>query len=90
MRTYELVVVLKPSLNEASRKKLLDSVKAWLSDVKVAKEEDWGSKALKYKISRELTGFYYDFEVEGETMPSDFDRKVLLNEAILRYLVVRK
>ncbi len=89
MRTYEIVLIVRP-VAEAARKKAVDAVKELLKGMKIKSEKEWGSKALKYKISRELTGFYYDFEVEGETMPSDFDRKVLLNEAILRYLVVRK
>lgn len=90
MRTYELVVVMKPSLNEADRKKLLDTVKAWLPDVKVTKEEDWGSKALKYRIKKELTGHFYDFKLETEgKVPQDFEKRVLLQDNILRHLLVR-
>ena len=49
MRTYELVLVMKPSVKEADRKKLLEQVKGWLGTVKVTKEEDWGQKALAYQ-----------------------------------------
>lgn len=90
MRTYELVVVVKPSLNEAARTKLLDTVKEWLSGVKVAKEEDWGSKALKYRIKKELTGHFFDFKLETEgKVPEDFEKRLLSQDDVLRHLLIR-
>ncbi|MGH7245889.1 MAG: 30S ribosomal protein S6 [Candidatus Levyibacteriota bacterium] len=90
MRTYELVVVVRPTLTEPQRKKLLETVKGWLKDVKVVKENDWGSKALEYKIKRELTGFYYDFMLETqESVPTDFEKRLINDENVLRHLLVR-
>ena len=89
MRTYELVVVLKP-VDEKERKKTLETVKSWLGDLKVKAEKDWGSKALKFPIKKELTGFYVDFELEGNSVPTDLEKKLLLAETVLRHLIVRK
>lgn len=89
MRTYELVLVMRPSVSEADRKKLLEQVKAWLGDLKVTKEDDWGSKALKYPIKKELTGHYFDLMLEGETVPQDLEKRMLNQESILRHLLVR-
>jgi len=89
MRTYELVLVIKP-VAEATRKKTIEAVKGLLKGLKIQNEKEWGSKALKFKIKRELTGFYYDFEVHGEAIPADFERKIMQNEVILRHLVIRK
>ncbi|HEX8966067.1 MAG TPA: 30S ribosomal protein S6 [Patescibacteria group bacterium] len=89
MRTYEIVLIVRP-VAEAARKKAVDAVKDLLKGMKIKSEKELGSKALKYKIKRELTGFYYDFEIEGEAMPVEFDKKLSLNETILRHLVVRK
>jgi ribosomal protein S6 len=89
MRTYELVVVLKP-VPEADRKKLLETVKFLLKGVKMLSEKEWGSKALKYKIKHELTGFYYDFEFEAEKVPADFEKRMINTDGVLRHLVVRK
>lgn len=90
MRTYELVVVMKPSLTEPARKKLLETVKSWLGDIKVAKEEDWGSKALKYRIKKELTGHFFDLHLEtAKAVPADFEKKILLQDDVLRHLLVR-
>lgn len=90
MRTYELVLVVKPSVNEADRKKLLETVKAWFGALKVTKEDDWGSKALKYPIKKELTGHYFDLLLEGETVPLDLEKRIINQENILRHLLIRK
>ena len=89
MRTYELVLVVKPSVKEADRKKLLGQVKEWLGKVKVTKEDDWGQKALAYPIKKEDSGHYYQYQLEGDSLPADFETRVLQNNNILRHLLLR-
>ncbi|MCL5113624.1 MAG: 30S ribosomal protein S6 [Patescibacteria group bacterium] len=91
MRAYELVLVLKTSLNEANRKKLLESVKSLLKDAKNIKEDEWGQKPLAYSIKKEIAGFYVDmaFEQEAE-IPKDLEKKILANENVLRHLLLRQ
>lgn len=89
MRKYELVFVIRP-IAEKDRKILVDTVKSWLKDAKFTLEESWGSKALKYEIKKEQTGFYYDFAFDIETIPVDFERKLINHENTLRHLVIRK
>ena len=90
MRTYELVVVIKPSVTEPNRKKILESITSWLGKVKIAKQDDWGSKALKYKIKKELTGHFYDLHIESDgVVAPDFEKRLLMQEDILRHLLVR-
>lgn len=89
MRSYELILVVKTSLTEPLRKKLIASVKTLLKDLKIVKENEVGQKTLVYKIKRETSGFYLDFVLEGETIPQDFERKLLENDNILRHLVLR-
>ena len=90
MRTYELVLVMKPSLSEADRKKVLESVKGLMKDVKVAKEEDWGQKPLSYKIKKELAGYYVQLHLESETgIGEGVETKILNNDSVLRHLLLR-
>ncbi|OGH17925.1 MAG: 30S ribosomal protein S6 [Candidatus Levybacteria bacterium RIFCSPHIGHO2_02_FULL_37_10] len=89
MRSYELILVVKTSLTDTLRKKLITGVKSLLKDLKIIKENEVGIKQLAYKIKREANGFYFDFTLEGETMPRDFEKKLLENENILRHLVLR-
>lgn len=89
MRTYELIMVTKASLTEPLRKKLVAGVKTLLKDLKIVKENEVGQKTLAYKIKRETNGFYFDFALEGENVPSDFEKKLLENDNILRHLLLR-
>lgn len=91
MRAYELVLVIKSSLSETDRTKLLDTIKGWLPEVKVTKEDAWGQKQLAYPIRKETTGYYQVFHLEGEKgVPADLEKRILSNEQVLRHLLVRR
>lgn len=91
MRAYELVLVLRSSLSEAQRKKLVETIKGWLGDGRIEKEDEWGQKPLSYPIKKEVSGFYLDLLVEvNESIPSDLEKRLLGNENILRHLLIRR
>lgn len=84
------MLVIKTSLSEAERKKLLSSIKDMIKDMKVT-EEELGQKPLAYKIKRELAGIYHIFHIESEKgITADFEKRLLNNENILRHLLLRK
>ncbi|HEV2339345.1 MAG TPA: 30S ribosomal protein S6 [Patescibacteria group bacterium] len=90
MRSYQLVFIVKSKLTEPERKKLLGEVKGWIHDVKITSENDWGSKALKYPIKKELTGHYFDFILETDkTIPADLEEKLMQEDTVLRHLLIR-
>lgn len=89
MRSYELILVTKTSLSDTVRKKLIDGIKTLLKDLKIVKENEIGQKSLAYKIKKESNGFYWDFALEGETIPFNFEKKLLENDNILRHLLLR-
>jgi ribosomal protein S6 len=90
MRLYDLVLVMKASLSDKEREKVINAIKTGLKDAKISAEEAWGQKPLAYKIKKELAGFYHKMEVEMETIPGDFEKRLLANENILRHLLLRK
>lgn len=90
MRKYELALVFRDSLSEEKRKKLIETVKSWIKDMKVTKDDAWGVKAFAYPIKKEKSGYYEVMAFEGEVgVPTDFEKKILTNENILRHLLVR-
>lgn len=90
MRKYELTIILKPSLKDAEKKKLLETVKGWLKDCKITKEEDLGQKALAYTIKKEDAGYYIMWQFEGETgVDKDFEQRLLRSNDIIRHLLLR-
>ena len=90
MRSYQLVLVLKTSLTPAERKKFFENLKAWLTGLKITSENEWGQKPLSYPIKKEAAGFYLEMMLEGENIPSDFEKKLLTNDGVLRHLLLRK
>lgn len=90
MRSYELVIVLRPSLKPEDRAAQLETIKSWLVDVKIVSETDMGSKALAYALKRELTGHYFDYILEAEKgLPQGFEKKLLELDTVLRHIVIR-
>lgn len=89
MRKYELVVVLKSSLKEADRKKIVDTIKTELKDAKEIAVNEWGQKPLAYNIKKEFSGFYIQFKFDIENIPAGFEQKLFTNEEILRHLLLR-
>lgn len=89
MRNYELVLVLRPQVKEADKKKLVDTLKSWFGALKITKEDDMGTKVLSYPIKKETSGIYLDFVLEGENVPADLEKKVNANDNIIRHLLLR-
>ncbi len=89
MRSYKLVLVLKSTLSDSERKKFIESLKAWISSLKITRESEWGQKPLSYSIKKQASGFYVEFELEGENIPSDFEKKLLTSDNVLRHLLLR-
>lgn len=90
MRLYELVVILRNTLSEDKRKKLIELIKSWLKEAKITKENAWGQKTLAYSIKREKTGFYHFMSFEGENIPLDFEKRLLGQEDVIRHLLLRR
>ena len=89
MRLYELVLVLRTKLSDKDRKKVIETIKGWLQDVKVTKEEELGQKPLAYPIKKEVAGYYAVLYLEGETMSSEVERRILQTDDVLRHLLIR-
>ena len=90
MRLYELVLVVRPSIKDADRKKLFETIKGWLKDAKFTKEEEMGQKPLAYSIKKENAGFYVTWQFESEAgVPTDFEQRILRNDSIIRHLLLR-
>lgn len=92
MRKYELALILPPDLDGQAREKFLAKIKKDLEDAggKVEKEEDWGQKALVYRINKETQGYFLLWWV---FLPPEaiggFESKLKLEAKILRFLLVK-
>ena len=93
MRNYEIMFIVKPDLEEAAMKKVAEDMKSVLESnkAKVLDTKEMGQKDLAYEMNKYKTGYYFLFtiETEGDQATKEFDRLSLINENILRHLIVR-
>ena len=89
MKNYELLVILKPSLDSEELDKVVDAIS---SDIKTAKGEvssvdKMGRKKLAYDLQGYRDGFFTTLIV---SLPAnaivDFKRSLKLNDNILRFM----
>ena len=92
MAKYEIMFIVKTTMEEGKIKSTIESMKKIITDLKgkIVDTKDMGERKLAYPIKKELNGFYCVLKVETtpETI-SEFDRKAQLSEVILRHLIIK-
>ena len=86
MNKYEIMFIVKTTIEEEAVKKTIADSKKIITDLKgeILEEKDMGQRKLAYPINKELNGFYYVMQVNA-----NFDRKSKINENIIRHLVIK-
>ena len=92
MRTYELMVILDPNLEERTVQPSLDT---YLNVVRndggsVDNVDVWGRRRLAYEIDKNAEGIYAVVNLQAEPATvKELDRQLTLNESVLRTKVIR-
>lgn len=93
MTNYEIMFIVKSTLDDAAQKSVAKETQNLITDNKgkVIEFKEMGRKKLAYPINKEVSGFYYlmNAEANAETI-KEFDRKLRINENILRHLILKK
>ena len=92
MRSYELMYILDPKLDEDGSKALLVKIEELMSKqgVEVEKTEPWGKRRLAYAIKGNWEGSYMLSYLKAEPMAiSEMERRLRVTEGVLRFLTVR-
>lgn len=92
MNKYEIMFVVKPTLEEAAIKKVFEDTKAMLkkNKVNILEEKEMGQRDLAYEIKKHKSGYYFLLEVEADgEMVKEFSRVANISEDIIRYLVTK-
>lgn len=93
MDKYEIMFIVKNTIDDEANKKVADTLKDLITTDKgnIIEFKEMGKRKLAYPIKKELTGTYYVMNVEAkhETI-KEFDRKVRLNENVLRHLIIKE
>ena len=92
MRRYELMFVVKPTLEEEATLKVLETIKTLLKEqkAKLVSEKNMGRRELAYEVKGFKNGNYFLLVVEAEPAAvKEFDRVANINEDIIRHIVVK-
>ena len=92
MTKYEIMFIVKATMEEDAIKKSSEEVQKLINikPSKVIESKEMGRTKLPYPIKKEVSGYYFVMTVEAthETI-AEFDRKVSINENILRHLIIK-
>ena len=92
MDRYEIMFIVKNTIDDEAVKAVADSLQSIITTGKgkIIEFKEMGKRKLAYPIKKELTGTYYVMTVEAnhETI-KEFDRKVSINENVLRHLPIK-
>ncbi len=92
MRNYELMFVVRPTLEDEATLQVLANVKKVLEQekVKIVSEKNMGRRELAYEVKGFKNGNYFLLVVEATPEAvAEFDRVANINEDIIRHIVVR-
>ena len=93
MRKYEAMYIIRPNIDDESRKALVERFNTILTDngAEITESKDWGKRRLAYEIEDYREGYYQivNFVAEPAAV-QEFDRLVKINEDIIRHIVVKE
>lgn len=92
MNNYEMIVILKPNLEEDQKSQALQRLyDAIDSNGTLGEVDDWGIKKLAYEINHLQEGNYVLINFESEpTIIKELERRAQITDQIIKYLVVKK
>ena len=92
MRTYELMTIHRPALEEDDVRAKVADVEAFLENAgaKLTSTDLWGKRRFAYEIEHLTEGYYSVLTFESEVEAVDgLDRMLSLSDDVLRHKVVR-
>lgn len=92
MRSYEVVYILRPDLDEVQRREKMTKVETLITQEggQVQKTEEWGQRILAYEIEHFREGYYVlvNFSLPPDRVES-LQQRLSMDDAFLRYQVIR-
>lgn len=89
---YELTAILKPTLDDDSKKAQLEQITQLMDrfGAVLEKVDEWGKRRLAYEIQKHNEGIYYILTFSCNTnVPAEIESRLRIMENLLRFLIVR-
>ena len=92
MNKYEMMFIVKPTMEESSVKAAAENVKKLAESLKAKVDsfKEMGQKKLAYPIKKEISGYYYVMTMTAskETI-KEVNRKMSIDENVIRHLIIK-
>lgn len=91
-RQYEVVFIVDPGADDDEVNRLTENHKQIVTDQGgvITKSESWGKRPLAYEILHKTEGTFVLMEIEGSGGEiAELERRMRVNDRIIRYLTVR-
>ncbi|HID08939.1 TPA: 30S ribosomal protein S6 [Candidatus Micrarchaeota archaeon] len=92
MRSYEVVYIIRPDLDEQRRKEKIEKVNQAIAEQggEVLNVDEWGTRILAYEIDDFREGYYVlvNFKLPPDKV-SSLEDKLRVDDGLLRYQIVR-
>ena len=92
MRKYEVMYIIKDSVESDKRAELIEA----LADIitreggNVTKTDEWGMRDFAYEIDDMTKGYYVVVKFEADnTVVNEFDRLMRINPNVVRFMITR-
>lgn len=92
MQKYELMYIVKPTLDEKQREALMEKLNGILTSNGAENLEvnEWGLRELAYEINDFTKGYYVVTTFNsGDTAINEFNRLTRINPDVIRHMIVR-
>lgn len=92
MRKYEVMYVVKPSLDEEARSVVVEKAHAILTEngATIENINEWGLRELAYEIEDFKKGYYVVTTfTSDEKAVNEFNRLTRINKDVIRHMIVR-
>lgn len=92
MRSYEIMFIAHPDLDDTSLTALVDRAKGWVTNNggQVTQVDVWGRRRLAYPIRKQTEGQYILMQTQmAPNGTSEVERNMRLTEQVMRFQVIR-
>ena len=92
MRTYEVMFIAHPDLDDSALQALVDRAKSWVTAAggEVTQVDVWGRRRLAYVIKKQKEGQYILMQTTmAAPATREVERNMRLTEQIMRFQLVR-
>jgi small subunit ribosomal protein S6 len=91
-RTYEIMFIVRPDVEEAEMDKLIETFSGYITDGggSVTSTEKMGRRRLAYTVKKFNDGFYVLLIVEAPaSLISEIERRLRVSEPVIKFITVR-